>query len=117
MWPRTETTNVSGSALLCQPQTCLAISLRGGNGESRENHQAGAGRKIAERIDLFPAATAQNPAAEEKQRDIGTQSRGQLVPRGKIQRSPVKRSRPRIVVAALVLAPPRPLPSGIAFSI
>ena len=117
MWPRTETTNVSGSGLLCQPQTCLAISFRGGNGETRENNQAVAGRKIAERINLFPAATAQNAAAEKKQGDVRTQAAASFCRAGKSRRSPVNRSRPRIVAAALVLAPPSPLPSGITLAI
>ena len=51
----------------------------------RENHQAGEGWKIAERINLFPAATAQHPAAKEKQWDIRTQTRTQMVKGGKVQ--------------------------------
>src|SRR5208283_5012821 len=85
MWPRTESTNVIGFGLLCQPQICLAISFRGGNREARENNQAGAGREIAERINLFPAATAQDPSAEQEQGDIRTQPCCQLMPRGKFQ--------------------------------
>lgn len=85
MWPRTETTNVSGSTLFCQPQSCFPVSFRGGNRKSREDNQAGAGRKIGERIDIFPPATAQNAPTEEKQGDVRTQSCGQLMPLRKIQ--------------------------------
>src|SRR5208283_3532861 len=44
-----------------------------------------AGGKIDERIDLLPAATAQNAAAEKEQGDIRTERCAQFVPRGKVQ--------------------------------
>ncbi len=71
--------------LLCQPRTGLAIGFRGGNGETRENHEAGTRREIAERINLLTAAAAEHAASEKKQGNVGTERGSQLVPRGKVQ--------------------------------
>src|SRR5208337_4659349 len=60
-------------ALACQPQTRFSVSLCSGDGKTGENHQALTWRKIGERIYLFAAPASQNPAAQQKERDVRPQ--------------------------------------------
>jgi hypothetical protein len=69
-WPRTDSINATGFALVCQPQTRFPVSLCGGNGKPGKNHQALTRREIGEGINLLPAPAPENPAAQQKERDV-----------------------------------------------
>jgi len=107
-WPRTETTTVRGSSVLCQPQTCLPIGFRRRNREARENYQASLGRKVAERIYLFAPPAPQNAAAEEEQGDIRAETRGKLVPGREIKTVPGQPLEPHHRGCSIGAGPPQP---------
>ena len=78
MWPRAESCHSRGSTSPCQPQTRLAVRLRGGGAVTGKNHEAVTPWKISEWINLFPVAAAEHAAAQQKERNVRPKLGGQL---------------------------------------